>query len=151
MQLSKVQCRFRMIWLVDQNIRMFWKVSRRHCGMTTEENLMFTSTAHAHMALLPTCQTWMFSLISTRMAVSCTISVSFTHFSFLDLLANNFYDNFYSFDEKSELLDDIYCSLEDRRNWKVNVYLPDFKVPLIRAKYIPWNMNCKCFPQIWSP
>lgn len=64
--------------------------------------------------------------------------LSLSHFT-----GSNYYGDYYTNAEKVELLGDINNALENNRNWVVNVYLPDFKVPLIRAKYLPENMHCK--------
>lgn len=61
----------------------------------------------------------------------------------LGLLASNYYDDYYSKEEKGTLLDDIYSSLDERGAWKIKVFLPTLKVPVIRAKYLPWQMDCK--------
>lgn len=59
------------------------------------------------------------------------------------LLESNYSDEYYTDEDKDDLLYDICSSLNKDRDWSVNAFIDNAKVPLIKAKYIPWNLNCK--------
>jgi hypothetical protein len=62
--------------------------------------------------------------------------------SLLDVSGTNYYDDYYDDDDKAEFLDKIYDSLESRSDWVINAYLPNLRVPLIRATFLPLDLDC---------